>query len=84
MAFTRLHRAATPPTMPVGMAYIRAIRTMPFNTATPTSSVRYPFGARLTEAGALDSPADVFSLSVDEILGFVRGTAVTTDLRGLG
>lgn len=41
------------------------------------------FGDRFVEAGALGTRDDVFFLTVDEILGFVRGTTVTTDLRAL-
>jgi pyruvate,water dikinase len=41
------------------------------------------FGERLVEADRLDLRDDVFFLSVDEILGFARGTTVSTDLRGL-
>ncbi len=41
------------------------------------------FGERYTEAGHLDAPADVFYLTLDEVLGFTRGTTATTDLRGL-
>jgi phosphohistidine swiveling domain-containing protein len=41
------------------------------------------FGDRFVEAGALDARDDVHWLTVDEILGFVRGTTATTDLRGL-
>ncbi len=40
-------------------------------------------GARLTEAGALDDPRDVFSLTIEELLGAVEGALVTTDLRRL-
>ncbi len=40
-------------------------------------------GARLTEVGSLAAPRDIFYLTVPEALGFVEGTAVTTDLRGL-
>jgi pyruvate,water dikinase len=40
-------------------------------------------GRRLHEAGCLDDPRDVFWLEVDEVLGFLDGTATTTDLRGL-
>jgi pyruvate,water dikinase len=40
-------------------------------------------GHRLAEVGALSSPRDIFYLTVPEALGFVEGTAVTTDLRGL-
>jgi pyruvate,water dikinase len=40
-------------------------------------------GERLTEAGRLDDPRDVFFLEVGELLGAVEGTATTADLRGL-
>jgi pyruvate,water dikinase len=40
-------------------------------------------GKRLHAAGALDAPADVFFLRVDEVLAFVEGRTVTTNLRGL-
>jgi rifampicin phosphotransferase len=40
-------------------------------------------GARLTEAGVLSNPRDVFNLTVDELLGAVEGAAITTDLRKL-
>jgi rifampicin phosphotransferase len=40
-------------------------------------------GRRLAEAGRLDEPADVFYLEIGELVGFARGTATTTDLRGL-
>ncbi len=40
-------------------------------------------GRRLAEAGKLEHPADVFYLEIDELIGYARGTATTTDLRGL-
>ena len=40
-------------------------------------------GKRLTAEDCLDAPRDIFYLTVDEILGFVDGTTVTTDLRSL-
>ncbi len=40
-------------------------------------------GKRLHAAGRLAAPRDVFYLTVDEALGFVEGTAATTDLVGL-
>ncbi len=40
-------------------------------------------GAHLTDAGKLDAPHDVFMLTIDELWDFVKGTAVTTNLRGL-
>ncbi|MFT6142758.1 MAG: pyruvate,water dikinase [Myxococcota bacterium] len=41
------------------------------------------FGNRYVEAGVLDTRDDIFYLTVDEVLGFARGTAVSTNLRGL-
>lgn len=40
-------------------------------------------GRRLYAEGALEHPRDIFYLEVDEALGFVEGTTVTTDLMGL-
>lgn len=40
-------------------------------------------GKRLFEAGKLQDQRDIFYLSVDEILGFVRGTALNLDLKAL-
>jgi rifampicin phosphotransferase len=40
-------------------------------------------GARLTEAGALGAPRDVFHLTVEELLGAVEGSGVTHDLKAL-
>lgn len=40
-------------------------------------------GKRLHALGVLDAPRDVFYLEVDEVLGFVDGTATCVDLRGL-
>ena len=40
-------------------------------------------GRRFHDAGALDDPRDIFWLDIGEALGFVDGTATTTDLRGL-
>ncbi|MEP7209909.1 MAG: PEP/pyruvate-binding domain-containing protein [Alphaproteobacteria bacterium] len=40
-------------------------------------------GARLTEAGALSAPRDVFNLTVEELLGAVEGASITGDLKGL-
>jgi pyruvate,water dikinase len=40
-------------------------------------------GKRLYAEGLLDDPRDVFYLEVDEVLGFVEGTTVTTELKGL-
>ncbi|PAW77854.1 MAG: hypothetical protein B9S32_09645 [Verrucomicrobia bacterium Tous-C9LFEB] len=40
-------------------------------------------GKRFHADGVLKEPRDIFFLTVEEILGFVEGTAVTTDLRGL-
>ncbi len=40
-------------------------------------------GKRLHALGALDEPRDVFYLQAEESMGFVEGTAVTTNLRDL-
>jgi pyruvate,water dikinase len=40
-------------------------------------------GARLTQAGALAGPRDVFSLTVEELLGAVEGASITSDLKAL-
>ncbi|MEY2880356.1 MAG: hypothetical protein RLZZ15_2736 [Verrucomicrobiota bacterium] len=40
-------------------------------------------GRRLHAAGRLAEPRDVFFLTVEEVLGFVEGTAATTDLAAL-
>jgi pyruvate,water dikinase len=40
-------------------------------------------GRRLHAEGVLDAPGDVFFLEVEELLGFVEGTATTTRLREL-
>ena len=40
-------------------------------------------GRRLHAAGRLAGPRDIFYLTVEEALGFVEGTTVTTDLAGL-
>lgn len=40
-------------------------------------------GARLTEAGVLADPRDVFNLTVDELLGAVEGASVTSNLKAL-
>lgn len=40
-------------------------------------------GRHLVQAGQLDAAADVFYLTIDELWDFVKGTAVTADLRGL-
>ena len=40
-------------------------------------------GARLAEAGRLDTARDVFYLDIGELLGLVRGTATTAHVRAL-
>jgi pyruvate,water dikinase len=40
-------------------------------------------GQRLTQAGLIERPHDVFYLSIEEITGAVRGTSITRDLRAL-
>jgi pyruvate,water dikinase len=40
-------------------------------------------GQRLSRAGLIDQPHDVFYLAIDEVTGAVRGTSITRDLRAL-
>ncbi len=40
-------------------------------------------GLRLVEQECIDSMEDVFYLTIEELLGFIDGTAVSTNLRGL-
>jgi phosphohistidine swiveling domain-containing protein len=40
-------------------------------------------GEKLHHAGHLDDPHDIFYLEVEEIVGFVRGTTTSANLRGL-
>ncbi len=40
-------------------------------------------GGRFAAEGLIDEPDDVFFLTLDEVWDFIKGTAVTTDLRGL-
>jgi pyruvate,water dikinase len=41
------------------------------------------FGRRFFALGILDAPRDIFSLEVEEVLGFVEGTGTSTNLKGL-
>ena len=59
---------------------LRFVRTRVFGRVRRTF---VELGARLHEAGSLDNPRDIFYLQVEEILGFVEGRAVTTDLKPL-
>ena len=40
-------------------------------------------GQRLTKAGLIDQPHDVFDLGMEEVAGAVRGTSITRDLRAV-
>jgi pyruvate,water dikinase len=40
-------------------------------------------GRQLAEEGLIDSREDIFYLTIDEVWDFVKGTAVSADLRGL-
>jgi pyruvate,water dikinase len=40
-------------------------------------------GQRLAHEGLLDSPRDIYLLTIDEVWDFIKGTAVTTNLKGL-
>ncbi len=41
------------------------------------------FGRRFSALGLLEEPRDIFYLEVEEVLGFVEGTATSTNLKGL-
>jgi len=59
---------------------LRFIRTRLFGRVRRTF---VELGLRLHESGYLNDPRDVFYLQVEEILAFVDGRAVTTDLESL-
>lgn len=40
-------------------------------------------GRKFVGLGVLDAPNDIFCLTIDEVWDYVKGTAVTTNLRGL-
>jgi pyruvate,water dikinase len=67
-------------------AAVRQRENMRFARARLFGIVRGVFralGQELAAAGALADPADVFDLTVEEVLGAVEGTAVTRDLSAL-
>ena len=59
---------------------LRFLRTRIFATVR---EIFRALGAHMADAGALDAPRDVFWLTVDEALGWVRGTTITRNIRGL-
>jgi pyruvate,water dikinase len=59
---------------------LRYVRTRLFGRVRRTF---VELGLRLNEGGFLDDPRDIFFLQVEEILGFVDGRAVTTDVKSL-
>jgi pyruvate,water dikinase len=70
----------------MGEARVRDRENLRFERTRLFGRVRRIFlamGARLTEAGVLADPRDVFSLTVDELLGAVEGSGITGDLKGL-
>ncbi len=78
VVFTRVLRRAR--------IYVRDRENLRLERTRLFARVRVIFlalGRRLVEAGALAEPRDIFYLTVPEALGFVEGTAVTTDLRAL-
>jgi pyruvate,water dikinase len=67
-------------------ARIRDRENLRFDRTRLFGRVRQVFvelGRRLHAAGALDDARDIFYLRVDEVLEFVEGRAVTTDLKAL-
>ena len=68
------------------MAMVRDRENMRLERTRLFGRVRSLFvelGKRFHDRSLLESPADVFYLNVDEVLGFVEGTSTCTDLRGL-
>ena len=59
---------------------LRFLRTRIFATVR---EIFRALGGHMAAAGTLDARRDVFWLTVDEVLGWVRGTTVTTNLRAL-
>lgn len=60
--------------------HLRFERTRVFGRAR---RIFVEIGRRLHALDRLDDARDVFYLEVDEVLGFIEGTATTTDLKGL-
>ena len=66
--------------------YVRGRENMRLQRTRVFARVRAIFvelGRRLHAMEVLDDPRDIFYLEMDEVLGFVNGATVTTDLRGL-
>ena len=63
-----------------GREQLRLARTLAYARAR---CVFVELGRRLCASGALGAADDVFWLEMDELFGFVEGTATTIDLRGL-
>ncbi|AYJ47362.1 PEP/pyruvate-binding domain-containing protein [Rhodococcus sp. P1Y] len=59
---------------------LRLLRTYAFGA---TRDIYRAYGMRLHELGALDSPEDIYMLTVDEIDAYVSGRAVSSDLDSL-
>ncbi len=59
---------------------LRFLRTRVFGRVR---DIFLALGQQMNREGALDNPRDVFWLTTDEAFGWVRGTTVTTRLKGL-
>jgi pyruvate,water dikinase len=67
-------------------ARVRDRENLRFERTRVFGRVRHIFselGRRFYALGHLEEPHDIFYLEVEEALGFVTGTATTTDLKGL-
>ncbi len=67
-------------------AHVRDRENLRFERTRVFGQVRRIFielGRRFYALGLLEEPRDIFYLEVEEALGFVTGTATTTDLKGL-
>ncbi len=81
-----LRRAVFDWTMRHARARVRDRENLRFERTRVFGRARRIFieiGRRLHALDRLDDARDVFYLEVDEVLGFIEGTATTTDLKGL-
>ena len=81
-----LKRAMATRVLRQARARVRQRENLRFERTRLFGRVRNVFrecGKRLHAEGTLDSPDDVFYLQVEEILGYVNGTGVSSGLRGL-
>ncbi len=86
LLFRPLRRVVFPWVLKHARARVRDRENLRFERTRLFGRVRSLFvemGRKLAEADALEHPRDVFYLEVEEVLGYVDGTATCTNLRGL-